>query len=435
MTDSSDSQALVPNISNLPPIPEDAINTEIKRAWEESGSISNPQAAAFNVGKLLIERSYAYGANVMKELAVQMYNATIQNMEAQYSRLAALAVENAKMTVRNTYEGRVSELEGRVSTYQSQIRDITDAYNKQITSDRETYNIQITENRRQYQLALSDVNEMHDKMLQQTVKWSRDYINVLESRVEELRGEIEQQRKIIYDKIIERKGDNNIDAGINVSRVITLAERFGEAVGQRDVFRDDLLRERETVEKLRSRVEETTGNINEMRANYEAKIVTLESQSENEKKRADELYGEITGMRGETEKLQLQIEDNLKEIKKRDDLLRESSEKIQELIEKNSGEVEFGKGLGFYRVESRSDFVNIPKDMIEAPIKVDYTDEFLRKYWIFGFVQDRYIIYYTADGDKKAFLKEDSRRYVPVPPPINADSVSGIVLFNTKRSK
>lgn len=420
MTDSSDSQALVPNIPNLPPIPENAINTEINKAWAESGRISNPQAAAFNVGKLLIERSYAYGASVMKEMAMQMYNTTIRNMEEQYKALADLyvqkelqAAENRVLEMRYGYEKRVSELEGEVSTYQSRIE----------------------EERSRHDLELVRAREMHNSLSQERAVANSDYISYLKSTVEELRREVEQQRKIIYEKIVDKRQENNTDTEINVSRVISFAEKFGEVVGQRDVFRDDLIRERESVEKLRSRVEETTGSINEIRANYESKIVVLESQNENEKKRADELYSEITGMRGETEKLQLQVEENLKEIKKRDDLLRESNEKIQELIEKNSGEVEFGKNLGFYRVESRSDFVNIPKDMIEAPIKVDYTDEFLRKYWIFGFVQDRYIIYYTADGDKKAFLKEDSRRYVPVPPSINADSVSGIVLFNTKRSK
>ena len=420
MTDSSDSQALVPNIPNLPPIPENAINTEINKAWAESGRISNPQAAAFNVGKLLIERSYAYGASVMKEMAMQMYNTTIRSMEEQYKALADLyvqkelqATENRVLEMRYGYEKRVSELEGEVSTYQSRIE----------------------EERSRHDLELVRAREIHNSLSQERANANSDYISYLKSTVEELRREVEQQRKIIYEKIVDKRQENNTDTEINVSRVISFAERFGEVVGQRDVFRDDLMREREIVDKLRSRVEETTGSINEIRANYESKMVALESQSENEKKRADELYSEITGMRGETEKLQLQVEENLKEIKKRDDLLRESNEKIKELIENNSGEVEFGKNLGFYRVESRSDFVNIPKDMIEAPIKVDYTDEFLRKYWIFGFVQDRYIIYYTADGDKKAFLKEDSRRYVPVPPSINADSVSGIVLFNTKRSK
>lgn len=420
MTDSSDSQALVPNIPNLPPIPENAINTEINKAWAESGRISNPQAAAFNVGKLLIERSYAYGASVMKEMAMQMYNTTIRNMEEQYKALADLyvqkelqAAENRVLEMRYGYEKRVSELEGEVSTYQSRIE----------------------EERSRHDLELVRAREMHNSLSQERANANNDYISYLKSTVEQLRREVEQQRKIIYEKIVDKRQENNEDTEINVSRVISFAEKFGEVVGQRDVFRDDLMRERENVEKLRSRVEETTGSINEIRANYESKMVVLESQSENEKKRADELYSEITGMRGETEKLHLQVEENLKEIKKRDDLLRESNEKIKELIEKNSGEVEFGKNLGFYRVESRSDFVNIPKDMIEAPIKVDYTEEFLRKYWIFGFVQDRYIIYYTADGDKKAFLKEDSRRYIPMPPSINADSVSGIVLFNTKRSK
>lgn len=420
MTDSSDSQALVPNISNLPPIPEDAINTEINKAWAESGRISNPQAAAFNVGKLLIERSYAYGASVMKEMAMQMYNTTIRNMDEQYKALAGLyvqkelqAAENKVSEMRYGYEKRVSELEGELSTYRSRIE----------------------EERSRHDLELVRAREMHNSLSQERAIANSDYISYLKSTVEELRREVEQQRKIIYEKIVDKRQENNTDTEINVSRVINFAEKFGEVVGQRDVFRDDLMRERENADKLRSRVEEATGSINEIRANYESKIVVLESQNENEKKRADELYSEITGMRGETEKLQLQVEENLKEIKKRDDLLRESNEKIQELIEKNSGEVEFGKNLGFYRVESRSDFVNIPKDMIEAPIKVDYTDEFLRKYWIFGFIQDRYIIYYTADGDKKAFLKEDSRRYVPVPPSINADSVSGIILFNTKRSK
>lgn len=174
MTDSSDSQALVPNISNLPPIPEDAINTEINKAWAESGRISNPQAAAFNVGKLLIERSYAYGASVMKEMAMQMYNTTIRNMDEQYKALAGLyvqkelqAAENKVSEMRYGYEKRVSELEGELSTYRSRIE----------------------EERNRHDLELVRAREMHNSLSQERAIANSDYISYLKSTVEELRRE------------------------------------------------------------------------------------------------------------------------------------------------------------------------------------------------------------------------------------------------------